>query len=279
MYTLLPFLLLCCASPQQEPYRVGNGVTPPAVASKVEPQYTELAREALFQGSIVVSAVVDAEGRPTALEVLKPAGLGLDEEALLAIEQWRFKPGMKDGQPVPVIAQIETTFSLMDRPTRDLATTRVDAERGRSYAQARLGKAYYWGKGVEQDYAEALRLFRLAAADDDAVAESYLGMMYTAGQGVDKDDSQAASFLLRAAEQGNIVAQLNLGIAYKDGLGLSKDYVQAYKWFELAAAKQSAQAVRLRKEVAAKMSPSQIVSAQVMVGEWRLSPSRGAGVR
>jgi TonB family protein len=278
MPALLPLLLLCFVLPQQGPYRVGNGVAPPSLASKVEPQFTELAREAAFQGTVLLSTVVDVEGHPTALRVEKPVGLGLDEEAIRAVEQWQFKPGMKDGQPVPVYAQIEVTFRLLGG-SMDVDETRADADRGRSFAQARLGMAYYWGNnGVDQDYSEALRLFRLAATNDDPIAESYLGMMFAKGQGVGKDDSEAASWLLRAAEQGNIVAQLNLGTAYVEGAGLGKDYVQAYKWFDLAA-KKSAQAVRLRAELAAKMTPSEIASAQALVSEWRLSPSRGAGVR
>jgi len=241
----------------------------------VEPEFTELAREASFQGTVLISIVVDVEGHPTNPKVLKPVGFGLDDEALSAVQQWRFKPGMKDGQPVPVFAQIEMAFRLLGGSPSDVAAMRADAENGKSWAQARLGKAYYWGNGVDQDYLEALRLFSLAAANDDPTAESYLGIMFSKGQGVGQDYSEAASWLVRAAEQGNVIAQLNLGIAYEESAGLRQDYVQAFKWFDLAAAKNIAQAVRLRTELGAKMTPSEIASAQALVKEWRPSPSRG----
>jgi TPR repeat protein len=120
-----------------------------------------------------------------------------------------------------------------------------------------------------------LRLFRLAAVNDDPAAESYLGMMLSKGQGVRQDDSEAASWLQRAAGQGNVTAQLNLGVAYMTSAGLRQDYVQAYKWFDIAAAKSDAQAVRLRTELAANMTASEIASAQALVKEWRPSPARG----
>jgi len=56
---------------------------------------------------------VDDQGRPQNLKVLRSLGLGLDQKAIEAVEKWRFKPGMKDGKPVPVMATIEVNFRLL----------------------------------------------------------------------------------------------------------------------------------------------------------------------
>jgi periplasmic protein TonB len=94
-------------------YRIGGGVSAPTVLSKVEPEYSEEARKAKWQGTVVLSLVVDDQGRPQALKVVRSLGLGLDQKAIEAVEKWRFKPGMKDGKPVPVMATIEVNFRLL----------------------------------------------------------------------------------------------------------------------------------------------------------------------
>lgn len=94
-------------------YRIGGGVSPPAVLSRVEPEYSEEARKAKWQGTVVVQLVVDEHGIPREMRVTKSLGLGLDQKAMEAVGKWRFKPGLKDGKPVPVIATIEVTFRLL----------------------------------------------------------------------------------------------------------------------------------------------------------------------
>jgi TonB family protein len=94
-------------------YRVGDGVSPPSVVTKVEPAYTEEAHNANWQGTVVLQLVVDARGFPQNIKVLRSLGLGLDEKAIEAVAQWRFNPGRKDGKPVPVMATIEVNFRLL----------------------------------------------------------------------------------------------------------------------------------------------------------------------
>jgi protein TonB len=94
-------------------YRPGNGVTNPRVIYQQEPQYSEEARKAKWQGSVLLSLVVDENGRPTQVKVVRPLGLGLDEKAIEAIMKWKFEPGRKDGKPVAVAAQVEVTFRLL----------------------------------------------------------------------------------------------------------------------------------------------------------------------
>jgi protein TonB len=94
-------------------YRIGGGVSPPSVILKVEPEYSEEARKAKFQGTVILFVVVDEKGNPRELKVIRPLGLGLDQKAIEAVEKWKFKPGMKDGKPVAVQATIEVNFRLL----------------------------------------------------------------------------------------------------------------------------------------------------------------------
>jgi TonB family protein len=94
-------------------YRVGGGVSSPSVLYKVDPEYSEEARKAKYSGTVLISVVVDPQGRPQNIKVVRSLGLGLDEKAMEAVAKWRFKPGMKDGRAVSVIATIEVNFRLL----------------------------------------------------------------------------------------------------------------------------------------------------------------------
>ncbi len=94
-------------------YKIGGGVSAPAVILKVEPEYSEEARKAKFQGTVLLSVVVDEKGNPRDLRVVRPLGLGLDEKAIEAVMKWRFRPGLKDGRAVPVSAYVEVNFRLL----------------------------------------------------------------------------------------------------------------------------------------------------------------------
>jgi protein TonB len=94
-------------------FRVGGGVTAPALLFKVEPEYSEEARKAKYQGVVVLYVEVDPSGRAQNLRVVHSLGLGLDEKAIEAVKKWKFKPGYKDGKPVTVAATIEVNFRLL----------------------------------------------------------------------------------------------------------------------------------------------------------------------
>jgi TonB family protein len=94
-------------------YRIGGGVSAPSVVFKVEPEYSEEARKAKFQGSVLLSIIVDPSGKPRDVRVIRTCGLGLDEKAVEAVMKWRFRPGLKDGKPVPVAATVEVNFRLL----------------------------------------------------------------------------------------------------------------------------------------------------------------------
>ncbi len=94
-------------------YRIGGGVSQPVPIYRPDPDYSEEARKAKYQGTVILAIVVDEKGNPRDVRVVKPLGLGLDQKAIEAVEKWRFRPGMKDGHPVKVMANIEVNFRLL----------------------------------------------------------------------------------------------------------------------------------------------------------------------
>jgi TonB family protein len=93
-------------------YRIGGGVSAPSLIKKVEPQYTEEARDAKLMGPVLLTVQIDTEGVPQNVKVVRGLPMGLSEQAVGAVKQWRFKPGMKDGKAVRVQANIEVNFRL-----------------------------------------------------------------------------------------------------------------------------------------------------------------------
>lgn len=84
----------------------------PVPTSTVEPQFSSQARRDKIQGTCTIQFIVDADGLPQEPIVIKPLGHGLDQKALEAVRQYRFKPAMKDGQPVPVFLTVQISFRL-----------------------------------------------------------------------------------------------------------------------------------------------------------------------
>ena len=92
-------------------YHIGEqGVTPPRVLSKTEPAYTDEARNAKIEGVVVLSVEIDTDGFPPNIQVVRSLDDGLDQSAVAAVQQWRFKPGEKDGKPVRVAVKVEVNF-------------------------------------------------------------------------------------------------------------------------------------------------------------------------
>jgi TonB family protein len=85
----------------------------PVLLFKVQPDYTDQARQAKYQGVVLLRVVIDENGAPQNVRVLRPLGLGLDEKAVAAVRHWRFRPGLLDGHPVPVDANVEINFQLL----------------------------------------------------------------------------------------------------------------------------------------------------------------------
>ena len=91
---------------------VGGGVAAPEVLHSVEPEFTEDARRANFQGSVSIKLIVDSQGNPQNVQLVHHLGMGLDEKAIEAVRQYKFKPAMYQGHPVSVQIVIEMNFHL-----------------------------------------------------------------------------------------------------------------------------------------------------------------------
>jgi TonB family protein len=93
-------------------FRVGGGVSAPRPVFTPDPEYSEEARKAKYQGTCVLWLVVGSDGKPRDIKVARTLGLGLDEKAIEAVKQWKFEPAMKDGKPVAVQINVEVSFRL-----------------------------------------------------------------------------------------------------------------------------------------------------------------------
>lgn len=93
-------------------FRVGAGVSPPRAIYQPEPEFSEEARKAKYQGVCTLALVVGADGRPSQIHVASSLGMGLDEKAIEAVKNWKFEPAMKDGHPVAVAIAVEVDFHL-----------------------------------------------------------------------------------------------------------------------------------------------------------------------
>ncbi|MDO8369525.1 MAG: cell envelope integrity protein TolA [Candidatus Nitrotoga sp.] len=113
---------------------------------------------------------------------------------------------------------------------------RLAAAQGDAEAQYNLGVMFHKGEGVAQDYVEAAKWYRLAAAQGNANAPNNLGVIYGKGQGVTQDYAEEVKWYRLAAVRGNVTSQLNLGDLYIKGESVTQDYAEAMKWLRLAAA-------------------------------------------
>jgi TonB family protein len=93
-------------------YRVGGGVSAPRAIYAPDPEYSEEARKAKYQGTVVLWMIVGPDGHARDIRVTRSVGLGLDEKAIEAVRTWKFEPARKDGQAVAVQINVEVSFRL-----------------------------------------------------------------------------------------------------------------------------------------------------------------------
>jgi TonB family protein len=213
-------------------YRVGGGVTPPRVTYQPDPEYSDEARAAGFDGTCVLKFVVGRDGIPRDIQVSRTLGLGLDEKAIEAVSQWRFKPGMKDGKPVAVLVSAEITFRG-DRGETNIARLQKSANAGDPKAALELAKDYFEGR----DH-------------------------------LPKSEARGLELLQRAAYSGTAEAQFQMGEhAYARAI-VSADYENAYVWYELALRGGYIQSEKMLKEITPKLSPEQLSDARTRADKW-----------
>jgi len=98
----------CC----EGTYRVGGGVSGPAVVYRIEPEYSEDARKARQQGTVVLQALIRRDGSVDVVHVVRSIGFGLDQNAIDALKQWRFRPATRNGQAIDFTLNVEVRFTL-----------------------------------------------------------------------------------------------------------------------------------------------------------------------
>jgi periplasmic protein TonB len=94
------------------PKRIGGGVSAPVLIYSVDPEFSEEARRAKAAGNVIVNLWVDEKGIPSHVHVIRGVGMGLDEKAMAAVKQYRFRPAMENGKPVMVEMNVEVTFTI-----------------------------------------------------------------------------------------------------------------------------------------------------------------------
>jgi periplasmic protein TonB len=92
---------------------VGGKITPPILIHKEEPEFSEPARKAKYQGTVLLAIDIDTSGHTRNLRVVRGLGLGLDEKAIEAVSRWLFRPGSQDGKPIVTAATVEVNFHLL----------------------------------------------------------------------------------------------------------------------------------------------------------------------
>jgi len=144
---------------------------------------------------------------------------------------------------------------------------RLAAAQENVLAQRHLGYCYREGSGVELNLETSAGWYRRAAENGDAVAQYILGVSYYAGQGVAQDYKEAARWCRLSAEQGYAEAQSNLGACYHNGRGVLQDYVEAYAWWLIAAMNGSNLGAENRDVYKNSMGGEQIAAGQARAKE------------
>ena len=146
----------------------------------------------------------------------------------------------------------------------DLEKLRARAEVGDSEAQFMLGKLYYYGFGVEQNFKVAIEWFKASAKKGHASAQFLLGEAFEKGSGLKRDYTHAAKWYKRAAFQGHYLAMHRLSYFYAHGLGMQKNLITAYA-LNILIARQGWDMVKsLKIELKKIMNQEQLNQAQIL---------------
>ena len=251
------------ASSSEDGLRIGPEVTAPKPTRRPAPEYSSEARSAGIQGSVLLELVVDERGLPTQIRVLRPLGYGLDEQAIKATKQWRFEPGLKDGKPVKVAANMEINFRLLGRNTEAAEELRAVYNRALGFLKgtaADRDTALKWFQEMaERNYPAAMYTYGKLLSDgegfppdpkkgDDLIRRAaqakYGPAMFTLASSALKQKSskafkEAKEGMRDAAASGSSEAQYFLGFAYEHGnpdLGLRQDENTSREYYRLCAA-------------------------------------------
>jgi TPR repeat protein len=149
-----------------------------------------------------------------------------------------------------------------------LAKLKGPAAQGDADAQFLLAVMYENGRGIAEDYTQAMLWYKKSAVQGDERAQLHLGYMYAKGLGVAQDYKQAMIWYERAATQGQAMAQYNLAVMYYKGQWVAQDFVQAHKWLSLSGLRDQENSKMDLETLEKKMTPQQILEAERLATEW-----------
>lgn len=225
-----------------EPSKDRDATTAPRVIYSPDPEYSEKARQAKFQGVCVLSLVVDTDGIPQDIKVARSLGMGLDEKAIEAVKNWRFEPARKDGVPVAVKVNVEVAFRLY----RELPT---NPEIEELTQKARSG---------------------------DLEATTKLGLAYLKEEGTAADSARGMKLLEYAAQHGSPHAQFELAeqiVKSRPDRG-APDYAGAYSWYGIAKRNGHKVKDRVFQELESRMTADQLADARSRIEKWQPTPAK-----
>jgi TonB family protein len=199
---------------------VSEATTRPIPIKTTEPEYTEDARTHRVEATVLLGLVIAADGSVARVRVLRPAGFGLDEQAVRTVSGWRFEPGTKDGAPVAVRVNAQLSFRLLDRAPEGKEKRELDD------ALAELGRAK---SPDDLTTADAVRKIRALA--DAGVPEAQFAL----AKYLDEGSAEARKLLESAAEGGYVPAMAKLGDMYVGGVGAERDYRKGIELLSRAA--------------------------------------------
>jgi TonB family protein len=214
-------------------YPIGNGVSAPRPIRRVDPSYSTEGRACQIQGSVVLKIVIGTDGAASEFRIQRALGFGLDEQAIAAVRQWTFQPGILQGKPVPVQANVELNFHLLEGRAR-LTDTCTEFLRGVSLLE---------GKGRAKDEVAGVRLIETTAAMDLVEAQLRLASLYEYGDsGVTLDSKHSENLYRACAKAGLMRCQAGLGrVLISDSL----HRMEGLAWLELASDNGSTEAKEL----------------------------------
>ncbi len=104
---------------KKHPYSMGPCATPPKLIHAIDPQYPEKARQARYEGTVILWLIVETDGQGHDIRVAKSLGMGLDLAAVNAVKEWKFEPATYEGKAVPVEINVEVNFRLTRRASAE----------------------------------------------------------------------------------------------------------------------------------------------------------------
>ena len=209
-------------------------IDPPRLTYAPGPRYPRAARNVGHQGTSILSLVIGTNGRPHDIAILRPLDEELDACAIAAVRKWRYKPALRDGEPLEVQVHARIKFRLHNKSYGRIADLWDRSDKSDPRADLQLSKAYIDGNGVPQDYQLAFEFLKMAADWNLPEAQFLMGEHY-----------------------------------YRDG---TPDYVSAYLWYALSKRAGGQDGEAMLKTLASEMSPEQLSEAELRVDYWPEDP-------